>query len=209
MKLYLSSYKIGTEEDYLKEFIQESGNQIAYISNALDFSKVNLEKREATIKDDLKNLEDLGFQVSLLDLKNYFSKKEALTEVLQKYNAVWVCGGNTFILRQAMFLSGFDEILLEELSTRDDFLYAGYSAGCCVLSPELNHLQIVDDPNDFPYSEIKETIWEGLGVIDFALLPHYDSEHPESDDIEKEIKYCIDNKIIFIALRDGEVIIEK
>jgi len=209
MKLYLSSYKIGTEEDFLKEYIEENGSELAYIHNALDYSNPILEKRNATISGDIDNLVALGFNVSVLDLKDYFNKKEDLSKKLATLNAVWVSGGNTFILRQAMFLSGFDEIVQDELIGRDNFLYAGYSAGCCVLSPDLSYLQIVDNPNDFPYREISETIWGGLGVIDFALLPHYDSEHPESEDIDKEIKYCIENKILFLALRDGEVIIEK
>lgn len=208
MKLYLSSYKVGCETNYLKQFIAQNGNQIGYIQNATDFVSPNIEKRELQKNEDIKNLEDIGFVVSPIDLKSYFGKKEALRHLIQNLNGIWVAGGNTFILRQAMMLSGLDELLTSELSLRNSFLYAGYSAGCCVLSPSLDYLQIVDDPNQFPYENIKETIWDGLGIIDFALLPHYDSDHPESEDINKEIEYCIKNKILFLALRDGEVIIE-
>lgn len=208
MKLYLSSYKIGEETKFLKKFISEHGNKIAYIQNAVNFINPKLDKIKAQRDEDVQNLIDLGFEVTELDLRNYFGKKDALRLYLNEIDAVWVAGGNTFILRQAMYLSGFDELLIEELSERDNFLYAAYSAGCCVLSPSLEYLQTVDHPNEFPYEGSKETIWDGLGIIDFALLPHYDSDHPESADIDKEIKYCIDNKIIFLALRDGEVITE-
>jgi len=34
------------------------------------------------------------------------------------------------------------------------------------------------------------------------------SDHPESEAIEKEVEYCIENKNLFMAHRDGEVIIE-
>ena len=150
----------------------------------------------------------IGFDVELLDLTSFFKTPEMLENKLSQLNGVWVSGGNTFVLRQAMKLSKFDEIIHSTLVHRHDFLYGGYSAGCCVLSSTLDHLQIVDKPDDFPYPNISETIWEGLDIIDFAFLPHYDSDHHESKLIDQEIKYCIDNKIIFLALRDGEVIIE-
>jgi len=43
--------------------------------------------------------------------------------------------------------------------------------------------------------------------VDYALVPHYKSDHKESNDIDRTITYMIDNKIPFKALRDGEVII--
>src|SRR3989339_1986831 len=65
---------------------------------------------------------------------------------------------------------------------------------CRTISPDLRYLQIVDDPTIMPY-KIKEIIWDGLGLINFAFLPHYKSDHPESKDIDKEVEYCKKNKI--------------
>jgi len=208
MKLYLSSYKIGTEENYLISHIKEVGASLGYIPNALDFTNADPEKRKEHITSDVESLTSLGFKVEILDLKDYFGAKEKLEQKLSSLDALWVSGGNTFVLRQAMMLSALDVLMQTTLSEREDFLYAGYSAGICVLSPELYHLQIVDSAEDFPYEEVKETIWIGLDIIDFAILPHYDSDHPESKLIDEEVKYCIDNKILFMALRDGEVILE-
>ena len=105
-----------------------------------------------------------------------------------------------------MKLSGFDNIL-QTLLDRKDFLYAGYSAGACVLAPSLEAYKFVDDSKDTPYLELKEVLFDGLGILDFAFMPHYDSDHPESEAIAKEIEYCIKNKILFKAFRDGEVLI--
>ncbi len=105
-----------------------------------------------------------------------------------------------------MKLSGFD-VILEELLHNDDFVYAGYSAGICVLAPNFHALQIVDDPTDTPYKELQETIWEGLGFFDDIILPHYKSDHPESADIEKEVAFAQKKNISFQTLRDGDVII--
>ncbi|MBA3683123.1 MAG: Type 1 glutamine amidotransferase-like domain-containing protein [Bacteroidetes bacterium] len=127
---------------------------------------------------------------------------------LNALGAVWVSGGNTFVLRQAMKLSGFDKII-HELVKRNDFLYGGYSAGTCVLCNSLKALAIVDKPNEFPYPAITETIWEGLGLFEDIILPHYNSDHHESADIDKTIIYCKENNIAYKTLRDGEVIIIK
>jgi dipeptidase E len=90
---------------------------------------------------------------------------------------------------------------------RTDFLYGGFSAAGCVLAPDLHAYQIVDNPKDFPYAESQETLWEGLGLVDFAFMPHFDSDHPESADIGKEIQFCQEMSMPYRAVRDGEVII--
>ncbi len=206
MKLYLSSYKLGSETETLKKWLASTQKRVGYISNALDLYENDAEWFIPFTQEDKAELENLDLKVENLDLRNYFGKKEELRTKLNKLDMLWVSGGNTFILRQAMRLSGFDE-LIEELKSRSDFVYGGYSAGCCVLSPSLKGLQIVDDPSKHPYQDFKEVIWEGLGLIDYAFLPHYDSDHSESEDINKEVAYCTQNKIRFKTVRDGEVIL--
>lgn len=205
MKFYLSSYGLG---DKAKEIIRlmPDKKKIGYIANALDFTKANAEKRKEMEKKNIAELSSLSLSVEVLDLKKYFGKTDKLRGKIKELGGVFVSGGNTFVLRQAMKLSGFD-IIFNELLKRNDFLYAGYSAGICVLAKSLESLQIVDDPTDMPYPEFKEPIMEGLGFLDYMILPHYDSDHPESADIDKEIEYCKKNKIPFKPLRDGEVII--
>lgn len=205
MKFYLSSYKIGNDPKKLLDLFS-TNKRVDYIPNALDFTKVDLQRRETHIKNDIGDLVALGLQVELLDLKEFFNKKELLQEKLSELGGVFISGGNTFILRQAMKLSGLDTIL-HEYKNREDFVYAGYSAAGCVLSPSLNEYAIVDDATDLPYAEQKETIWEGLNLIDYAFLPHFDSDHPESNSIHKELNYCIKNTISYRTLRDGEAIV--
>lgn len=205
MKLYLSSYKLGNETETLKSWLASTQKRVGYVPNAFDFTSVSSEKRAEHMEFDMSELKALALRVEVLDLCDYFGKKDGLREKMAELDMLWVSGGNTFVLRQAMRLSGFDE-LIDELKMRDDFVYGAYSAGCCVLSPTLKGLQIVDDPYDFPYSEIHEPIWDGLGLIDYAFLPHFDSDHPESEDISKEVTYCKGNGIPFKTVRDGEVV---
>jgi dipeptidase E len=181
---------------------------IGHINNARDFTAADVERKQRAQAEEIDQLNALGFIAEALDLKDYFFKENALRDKLATLGGVWVSGGNTFVLRQAMRLSGFD-VIIKERSQDKNFLYAGYSAGICILSKSMYSLHIVDEPYDYPYPQIKETIWDGLGFFDYGFLPHYDSDHPESEDIGKTVQYCIDNKILFKALRDGDVIVIK
>lgn len=205
MKYYLSSYKFGDRFEELKNILKP-GAKIAHINNAKDFTASNAENKMHHLKEEMDSLTDLGFENAHLDLKEYFGKEAELQEKLSNVDGVWVCGGNTFVLRQAMYLSGFDNIF-PSLKKQKNFVWAGYSAGMCILSDSLKYIEQVDDANDFPYEGISNAIYEGLGVFDFGWLPHYRSDHFESPMIDKEVEKCIENKWLFKTLRDGEVVI--
>jgi len=205
MKLYLSSYHLGNEAQKLKKIVG-SIKKAAIIHNALDFA-TDLERLKKSKEGEVSDLKGLGFQSEELDLKDYFGKTNELKEKLKEFGLVWVRGGNTFVLRRAMKQSGFDEIIKDYVG-KETLVYAGYSAGVCVLSQTLKGLELVDDPHIVPAGYKSEIIWEGIGLINYSVAPHYKSDHPESEAVEKEVDYFIDNKIPFVALHDGEVIIE-
>ena len=204
MKFYLSSFRLGDNPERLAAM--PAKGRIGYINNALDFSSANLERKQSHTERELGELAALGLHAEHLDLRDYFGRSGALAEKLDELGAVFVCGGNVFVLRQAMRLSGFDK-LLELLKGDASFVYAGYSAGPCVLSPTLRPYAIVDDATDTPYDKCDEVIWDGLGLTDFAFMPHWESDHPESAAIDKEIAFCKQEGIPYRAVRDGEVII--
>lgn len=204
MKLYLSSYKVGNKAEELKKWIVEHNNKICLIPNSRDIYPEGERKTEG-IQKDVKELEDLGFEVTVISLKDYFNNKEELYERLEKFSAFYVIGGNTFALRQAMYLSGFDKFL-KSIENNPNYLYAGYSAGICVLAKDMHGLDVCDNPNINPYGI--ETIWEGLGYFDYIFLPHYKSNHKETKLIDDSVEFCIKNNIKFKTLRDGDVILE-
>ncbi len=196
MKLYLSSYKLGNKTQQLKEMTLSG--KMAYIPNALDFSD-DLERRKESEEKDINQLSELGIDVERVDLRDYFNQPEVLKKKMMSYNSFWVRGGNVFILRQAMKKSGFDLFIKEMIDS--DILYGGYSAGICILAPTLRGLEIVDETIG------DDTIWEGLNIIDYSIIPHYQSNHPESEKVEEVVRYMKDNNLPFETLRDGEVII--
>jgi dipeptidase E len=204
MKLYLSSYKIGNRADKLMEMV--AGNtKTAYIPNATDASD-NPERSKEHILNDINELKALGLDVEILDLREYFDKPNDLTAKLREYCVIWVCGGNTFVLRQAMKLSGFDIILQSWWVSRVNMVYGGYSAGVCVLGPSLQGIHLADKPEAQPYGS-HDTLWDGLNILPYCVAPHYRSDHFESEMIEQCVDYYIEHKILFKALHDGDVII--
>ena len=204
MELYLSSYKFGSETQKLKEMVG-ANKKAALISNALDFS-TDIERTEASTASELSGLKELGFEPEELDLRDYFGKPEELKEKMKQYGLVWVRGGNTFVLRRAMKQSGFDEIITEMVK-KNEIVYAGYSAGVCVITPTLEGTELIDDPCIVPEGYEPEVIWEGLGLVDFRVAPHYRSDHPESAVVEKAVEFYEKKKVSYKALRDGEVIV--
>lgn len=205
MKLYLSSYKLGNDIELLKEWVKNN-NKMLVIPNALDVFE-DSERKTNGILDKCKDLQELGFETQILDLRNYFNKEDELRRYLQDYNSFYVLGGNVFVLRQAMKLSGFDNYL-NDISKLDNYLYAGFSAGICVLAKDLHGIHLADKPEKGPYN-YGNIIWDGIGIIDYMPVPHFDTpEHPESHLMYDVVKYLQDNNLPYQTLRDGDVIIE-
>lgn len=204
MKFYLSSYRLGDRAAELPKLFVGT-KRIVVIPNAKDYAS-EPEKRADHEEREMQSLRELGLEPEILDLREFFGTQDLLKRKLGEVGGVWVLGGNTFVLRQAMWLSGFDKIITELKNNQADFVYAGYSAGGCVLAPTLRGLDIVDDPNAMPYGDYP-IMWEGLGLIDFSIAPHYQSDHPESAGVDQEVKYLIANNIPYKTLRDGEVLI--
>lgn len=205
MELYLSSYRLGNESEKLAEMVGR-GNKIAVIGNAMDF--VDEEIRKEKIDENFEELKGIGLEPEEIDLRDYFDKPDALAKKMSEFNAVYVRGGNVFVLRRAFYESGFDKWLMSQKGNAN-FVYSGYSAGGCVLSPNLKGMDIVDNLDANPEGYKSGIVWGGLGIIDYSFVPHFESDHPESARVGESVEYLKKNNIPFKTLHDGEVIIDK
>jgi len=205
MKLYLSSYRLGNHASILKELLEPSGGKVALIPNAGDYradDNVTAEK----IRSYCELFKDIGIETIVSDLRQYFGKQDKFVRDFESFRAFFATGGNVFVLRQAMHLSGFDQFLLS-LKDRDDYLYGGWSAGMCVLAKNLKGIELCDSPSANPYDY--ETMWDGIGLLDYLPVPHYESEpHPEAHLMYDVVAYLEKNKLPYKTLRDGDVIIK-
>ena len=207
MNLYLSSYQLGNHPEELSNLFFHN-KKVAVICNARDFDK-NQQDYEEKKQEQLTNMSSIGLEPEILDLRNYFGKSDELRTLLKSFAGIWVRGGNTFVLRAAYMLSGLDKIISEYSKSSDDFVYSGFSAGCCVLQKSLKGIDFVDDPSLVKTTYDMEPIWEGLGIIDYVFVPHFESDHSESETANLEVEYYKKNNVPYRTLRDGEVIITK
>jgi len=206
MKLYLSSYKLGNHPEKLAAMVG-SNKKAAVIANAMDFLE-NFEVRKGKVKAEVDVLKVLGFLPEEVDLRDYFGKPEELARKMSEFGLVWVRGGNAFLLLRAYIESGMDKWLIDQKDNKQ-LVYGGYSAGCVVLSPTMEGVDIVDDPNTLAPGYKPEIIWSGLGLIDYSFVPHFESEHLESEAVGRVVVYLKENNINFKAIHDGEVIISE
>jgi dipeptidase E len=203
MKLYLSSYKLGFEpENFARLF--GANKRVAIIMNAADVYDPT--KRTDYLQNEIIALAEIGLQGEDFDLRDFFGSAETLESQLRRYGGVWVMGGNSFTLRRAMKQSGFDKVA-PELVRSDSLVYGGFSAGAVVVTKTLKGIDIVDDPNQVPKGYNPDIIWEGLGLYDKSIAPHFRSDHPESPLIEKVVEFFEHETMPYVALHDGEAIV--
>lgn len=204
MRMYLSSFRIGDHPERLVELLEAPG-PVAVIANAIDGASEQI--RREGVELEVRALVELGLHAEDLDLRDYFDASDRLGAALERYRLVWVRGGNTFMLRHALAASGGDE-LLTDLVARDALVYGGYSAGCCVLAPSLRGLELVDEPEAVTETYGVPPIWDGLGLIEYAFVPHVNSpDHPETEACGRLAEHYRVTGVEHRTLRDGQAIV--
>ncbi|MBN9317301.1 MAG: Type 1 glutamine amidotransferase-like domain-containing protein [Devosia sp.] len=206
MRLYLSSNGIGDRAGSLLAFLG-GGKRAVVIENAQDHISTaarELFRREGC--DPVAELASLGIAGTPLDLRDHFGDPAGLRAQLNQFDLAWVTGGNAFVLRRAMKQSGFDDVIAGMLDN-DEIAYGGFSAGAVVAGPNLEGIHLMDDPDEVPPGYDREVAWDGLGLIDHAIVPHYRSPHPESAAAERAVRHLCARGLRYRALRDGEVVV--
>jgi dipeptidase E len=173
MRLYLASHNLGSYANELLKLIGE-GRKALFIENARDYYPDK--KRANDLREKLAMLSKLGFEVDELNLRNYFGKPNELRDFIDSYkpDLIYASGGNVFLLATAYHLSGFDEILREDLA-RDQYVYGGFSAGIMVICKTIRlygHDYLV--PERVPEIYGVDAVLDGVGLVDYQLIPHAD-----------------------------------
>jgi dipeptidase E len=196
VKLYLSSFRLGDHPEHLVALLPPAG-RVAVICNSIDTEDPAV--RREKVAEEITWLTELGLQPRELDLRETTDVGAELGE----YDGVWVRGGNVFVLRVAMARSGADQ-LFPELIRSEQLVYAGYSAGPCVLAPSLRGLELCDDAGAVD----GDVIWDGLGVLDHAIVPHLDSPgHPETELLAGVAELYDRTGVPYLPMRDGQALV--
>ena len=206
MRLFLSSLRFGDRLDLLLA-MAGPGARVGVISNALDLVPAEQRMRYArTVHDPVAELTAAGLEAADLDLRAFFGAPDRLAAALSALDMVWVTGGNAFLLRRAMRQSGFDR-LAPPLIEADKLLYGGWSAGAVVATPHLHGIELMDDPGQVAEGYDPAVVWEGLSLIGFHLVPHYDSGSADSPAADAVTMYLLDQALPYRTMRDGDVLV--
>ncbi|WP_067702076.1 Type 1 glutamine amidotransferase-like domain-containing protein [Nocardia jejuensis] len=203
MRLFLSSYRFGAHQNRLLELLGAPPGRVAVVANACDAWP---SAWQSAVSSDLFPLRRLGFEPEVLDLRDYIDRPEALERTLSGFPMVWVRGGNTFVLRAQFARSGAD-LALTRLLADDAILYAGYSAGACVMTPDLHGLEPVDDPAEVRTACGIEPRWDGLGLVDRRIVPHLDSPTDPDGEARKLVRRYQSEGIAHWALTDDHAVV--
>lgn len=205
MKIFLSSYRAG---DYSAELLELIGGikKIAVVTNAKDYKSAA--ERATSVSDNFSYWRSLGLEPTEIDLRPYFHKTGA-NKLLETFNFIWLAGGNTFLLRRALKYSGIDNFLIKNVR-EGKTVYGGESAGAIMAGPSLHGSEDdstnEDDPHFIPKGYDKEVLWDGLGFLDYVLVPHFES--PDiGDSIDGYVKYLENKNIPFKTIREEQALI--
>lgn len=201
MRLYLSSYQLGDHPEAFTGLVRGSGCGWI-IMNALDGA--DPEMRQLETERQVTNLAGVGLAARELDLRAYDA--ESLSAKIGQPDFLRVRGGSVFTLRAALARSGADALITERLGA-DALVYAGFSAGGCVLAPTLSGLEECDSTEDV-LSMYGAVQYDGLGILDRPFVPHLESpKHSESVTLTRVAATYAQEGKPYWGLRDGQALV--
>ena len=161
VKLLLLSLNPGAMRPFLDGVASGAPLRVGYIDDAqvayADAPWVLAERR---------SIEALGHE--LVDITARDLTAADFAAMLSAVDAVYVAGGSTFALLEALRVTGNDDILAERV--RGGLPYIGCSAGSIIAGPDIAPASLMDDPRDGPAL----TDFGGLGLIGRTVIPHAD-----------------------------------
>jgi dipeptidase E len=207
VRLFLSSYRAGNYPEKLLGLFGR-GSRVAVVANAKDYKSPH--EREIKVQEVLDFFSELGLRPAEIDLRKYFTSQVNWEQELNKYTAVWLAGGNVFLLRRALRYSGLD-IFLGNKVRRNEIIMGGESAGAIIMGPTLMHSEMEsedheDSPAYVPDGYQKEVVWSGLNFISYIPVPHYrDLEY--GNEIDEYIRRLDQNSLPHKELTNDQAII--
>jgi dipeptidase E len=203
MKLLLTSAGLSNKSiiQALEKLLgkKADGVKLAFIPTA-----ANVESGDKSwLINDFNNCRNAGFEVDIVDISSI--ERNLWLPRLEAAEILFFGGGNTFHLMHWVKESGLAELLPKLLNGR---IYVGISAGSCIAGPT-----VYNSVQNLFGEEYELKVKEGLGLVDFQIIPHLNSPYFEKireENLEiasKELKepvYAIDDNSA-IVIDNGKV----
>lgn len=159
--MLLQSWNFGAAKDFLAPLAAGvDGFTLGYIGDAAG--------PHGFAGEELENCRKLGYPV--VDCQLAGRTSDEVAAMLAGVHAVYVAGGNTFVLMDAVRASGADLILTSRV--RAGMPWLSSSAGSIIAGPSLLAVELMDDANAVP----SFTDRNGLALTDTTIVPHAGGE---------------------------------
>ncbi len=161
MKLFLTSSVHGVAHDIAKRIDLSKDSKLAFIDTAAEPE----EGDKAWLKKDRQSLVDAGFSVT--DYSITGKTRGQLEDDLDKFDYLYLSGGNTSYLLEQSRKSGFFP-LIQELVREKGKTYIGTSAGSIIAGPKIPDYLLEEGAGSQDVT--------GYGFVNFTLVPHWGDE---------------------------------
>lgn len=193
MKLLLTSQGI-TNKKIAKAFLNSINKKTDKIYILMVTSSLENDD-QYYVNEVKKELNNIG--VAKIDI--YRLNKNIATNELNKYDAVYICGGNTFYIYNQMQKYKLDKALINFVNNGG--FYIGVSAGSIISGPDI---EFAGWGKEADKNNIKLKNTKGLNLVDFVVFPHFKPNlQDELNNFNKKVDYKItpltDNQAILIA----------
>lgn len=188
-RMFLTSSVSRVASDIAHRLGETAGKRLVFITTASEPYTVDLEWRE----NDRKALVDAGFNVTDYTLTDKTSQQVASD--LKQFDIIHIEGGNTYYLLQKIHESNCASVIVDLVT--DGVPFIGCSAGSIVAGPDIYPIRHTDPLKEFR----KLNSYEGLGLVDFIILPHWGQPHCKDLYLGSRIKfnYNEDHKLVFLT----------
>ncbi len=144
-----------------------SSYKIAYITTA---AKAKVIEDRQYLKKTEEIFKDMRIDYTEIDIEG--KNENELRTILKGYEALYVQGGSTLYLMNAIRTSGFEKVVRELLDT--GVAYIGASAGAMVCSPTIE-VSTWKHPEKF--NDVSEDELKGMNLVPFLVFVHYTPEY--------------------------------
>ncbi|MFF1946447.1 Type 1 glutamine amidotransferase-like domain-containing protein [Rhodococcus qingshengii] len=191
MPLLLLSLGVGAVPAFVSAHINRPADEIriGYLNDA-----AHPYSGEEFVDAERKQLATLGYSLTDIAAGDH-DQASTFRSVLDSLDAIYVAGGNTFVLLSALRRNGTGDVLVEKV--RAGLPYIGSSAGSIITGPSIEPASLMDDPTDAP--DLIDRA--GLALVSTVVIPHADGALPPyPPELITQIKetYETDYPLIFV-----------
>lgn len=191
--LFLTSSVNFVAHDIAKR-INQKNLKLAFIKTASEVEEGDLE----WLKNDRQALIDAGFLIT--DFTITSKTKEDIKLFLKDFDVIFFSGGNTFYLLEQIQQTKCKQDLINFIE--DGKIYIGSSAGSVIAGPDIYPVNDLDNITKAP----NLNGYQGLGLVDFVILPHWGSEKFKDRYLNQKMETNYNDKNKLILLNDNQFV---